>query len=157
MFSFSAAVSVLLLFFTKNIYKTALLFFNAFLSSSFICFIFRQPGPAACILIAGALFSAIFIYLSNRLDSETVHAKGITPKFFKIFSGLCCLSLFFSILLSADELKDKVPVLQETAAEEKKGIQDSQGIYSAVLSVLSLSIVFPGSRLIVYRKEKEDA
>ena len=67
------------------------------------------------------------------------------------------MSLFFSILLSADELKDKVPVLQETAAEEKKGIQDSQGIYSAVLSVLSLSIVFPGSRLIVYRKEKEDA
>ena len=157
LFSFSAVVSVLLLFFTKNIFKIVLLFFNAFLASSFVCIIFRHPGPAVCILISGIFFSILFIYFFNRLSSETVQAKGVTPKFFKILSGLCCLSLFFFIIFSASELKDRTPDIQESVPVEKNSVPAGFGAYSAMLAALSLSVVFPGSRLLIYHGEGKDA
>ena len=157
LFAALAVLSVILVFFTKNHAKTALFCFSAFLFTSLVCVIFRNSLPALAILFSGAACSATYYFASTVLKEQIVPAGGATPKFLKFFSALCCIGLFFSIIIASSELKENQgdiafnkaePASQEKTPSENKN--NGLSFYMAGLASLAFLSVFPGRNILVY-------
>ena len=160
LFASLAVLSVILMFFTKNHIKTALFCFSVFLFTSLVCVIFRNPLPALAILLSGAVCSFAYWASSSMLTDKIVPAKGATPKFLKIFSSLCYLGLFFSIIIASSELKesqDTVSFSKEAPAGQKNDSQENKGMsfYIAGLASLSFFSIFPGRKILAYKEGGE--
>lgn len=162
LFSSLAVLSVLLLFFTKNNLKTSVLFANAFLCSSLVCVIFRRPIVGLAVLVSGALCSYIYLYLSGRLEKDIVRAKGITPKYLKIFSGLCCAAFFFALMSTAGELKYSSDLsnietnIEKSVNNAPGSYVEGTGTYIAALAVFALFSPIVGRMILSYKEKAKD-
>ena len=161
MFSSLAVLSVFFLFFTKNALKASLLFANAFLCSSLVCIMFRQPAAGIAVLLSGALCSYIYLRCSALLEKDIVRAKGATPKFLKLFSILCCAAFFFAVMSSVPDLKDTpdLPYAADKTSQQakKSGSAAGIGIYLLSLAAISALCAVPGRKMLCYKDEKAAA